>query len=411
MIGADDVVGSLESLRELNRSRVVDALRRSGTASRAELARLTGLSRTTVASVVAELQVSGLVVEQPSNGQHGSTGRGRPPVLLRLDPTAGVALGFDFDHDHVRVALADLSSAVIAERSAVLDVDNDAAGAFELAGRLAAEVMAEAGIERSRLVGAGMGVAGPIDLRTGRISSLAILPAWDGIEPGQELAGRLGVHVEVDNDANLGALGEFTYGAGAGFTDVVYVRLGAGIGAGLVLGGRLHSGSTGIAGELGHVNVRPDGDVCKCGNRGCLQTVASARPLLAALGSAQGRGLSIQDMLALVEDGDLGARRVVHDAGQAIGRVLADLCNALNPDAIIVGGELSAAGKPLLDGIRQAVDRYALPAAAAAVEVRPGELGERAELLGALALVIADTDRLRSAGLAAFQAAELHSLA
>jgi predicted NBD/HSP70 family sugar kinase len=139
--------------------------------------------------------------------------------------------------------------------------------------------------------------------------------------------------------------------------------------------------------------------------------VASARPLLASLGSAQGHGLSLPDLVALVGDGDLGARRVVHDAGHAIGRVLADLCNTLNPDAIIVGGELSAAGEPLLDGIRQAVDRHALPAAAEAVEVRPGELGERAELLGALALVIADTDRLRSAGLAAFQTAELPSLA
>ncbi len=405
------VVGSLESLRELNRLRVVDELRRSGTASRAELARLTGLSRTTVASVVAELQGSGLVVEPPAEEAPASGGRGRPPVLLRLDPAAGIAVGLDFDHGHVRVALADLSSTVIAEGSAAYDVDHDASGALELAERLVAELLDGAGIDRSRVVGAGVGVAGPFDKRTGRMGSASILPGWSGIEPGVELTRRLGVHARVDNDANLGALGEASYGAGVGLGDVVYVRLGSGIGAGLVLGGRLHSGATGIAGELGHVTVRPEGDVCKCGNRGCLETVAAVGPLLAALGSARGHELTVADLVGLVAEGDIGARRVVHDAGRAVGRVLSDLCNSLNPGAIVVGGELSAAGDPLLDGIRESIDRYALPAAAAAVEVRPGSLGERAELLGALALVIADTDRLRSAGLAALQGGGIPALA
>jgi predicted NBD/HSP70 family sugar kinase len=404
------LVGSLESLRELNRLRVVDELRRRGTASRAELARLTGLSRTTVASVVADLQASGLVVERPTD-ETAVLGRGRPPVLLRLDPAAGIALGLDFDHDHVRIALADLSSTVIAERSVPFDVDNDAAGALDLAERLVRELLEETGIDRSRVVGAGVGVAGPFDKRTGTVRSASILPAWSGLQPGEELTRKLGVHSEVDNDANLGALGEVTYGAGAGLAHVVYVRLGAGIGAGLVLGGRLHSGASGIAGELGHVTVRPEGDVCKCGNRGCLETVASTPQLLASLGAARGHDLSVLDLVALVEEGDVGARRVVHDAGRAVGRVLADLCNSLNPDAIVVGGELSAAGAPLLDGIRQSIDRYALPAAAEAVEVRLGQLGERAELLGALALVIADTDRLRSAGLASLQSGAMPAIA
>jgi predicted NBD/HSP70 family sugar kinase len=149
------------------------------------------------------------------------------------------------------------------------------------------------------------------------------------------------------------------------------------------------------------VQVRPEGVVCRCGNRGCLETVAAEGALLALLRPAHGPELTVHDMLELVASGDLGACRVFNDAGRALGRVLADLCNHLNPAAIIVGGELSVAVGPLLDGIRESVNRYAQPSVADAVEVKPGVLGERAEVLGALALVIGDTDRLNSADIAA----------
>jgi predicted NBD/HSP70 family sugar kinase len=150
------------------------------------------------------------------------------------------------------------------------------------------------------------------------------------------------------------------------------------------------------------VQVRPDGAVCRCGNRGCLETVAGERALAALLRPHLGREVTTRDLLDLVAAGDLGATRVVNDAGLAIGRVLADLCNALNPEAIIVGGELSEAGEPLLGGIRESVDRFALPAAAQSIQVLRAELGDRAEVVGALALVIANTDGLSSRALAAF---------
>jgi predicted NBD/HSP70 family sugar kinase len=391
--------GSLGTLRELNRLRVVDALRRSGTASRSDLARQTGLSRTTVASVVADLQGRGLVVE--GSDDVAAIGRGRPPAMLRLDASAGAVLGVDFGHRHVRVAVADLSSTVLAERFSELDVDGGATAALDTAAELAADAIAEAGIGRERVVGAGMGVPGPFDRSTGRISSPVMLPSWQALRPADELSARLGVAVEADNDANLGALGEVSFGAGRGFADVVYVKVASGIGAGLVLDGRLHRGATGTAGELGHIAVVPDGPVCICGNRGCLESVAAAEPVLAALRAAHGPGLTVHAMLDLVGAGDVAAGRVVNDAGRAIGRVLADLCNHVNPSAIVIGGELSLAHEPLLAGVREAVDRYALPGAAQVVEVKAGVLGERAEVLGALALVIADTERLRSAGLAA----------
>jgi glucokinase-like ROK family protein len=395
-------VGSLESLRNSNRTRVIDALRRRGSASRSDLARLTGLSRTTVTTLVADLHTRGLIVEEPGESRDALAGsRGRRPSFLRLAPSAGAAIGVDFGHRRLRVAVADLASSVLAERDVELDVDAEACTAIEAAAELIDLVLADAGIDPSQIVGAGVGIPGPVDHSTGTVASATILPGWGGVSVRRDLNARLGFPVQVDNDANLGALGEVRYGAGRGLADVVYVRLTSGIGSGLILGGKLHHGANGFAGELGHVQVRPEGVVCRCGNRGCLETVAAEDALLALLRPAHGGDLTLDGMLALVAEGDLGARRVFNDAGRALGRVLADLCNHLNPAAIIIGGELSSALGPLLDGVSESVHRYAQPAVADAVEVKPGVLGDRAEVLGALALVIGDTDRLDSADIAA----------
>jgi predicted NBD/HSP70 family sugar kinase len=392
--------GSLEALRELNRLRVIDALRQRGTASRSEIARHTGLSRTTVTTLVSDLQAKGLVVEQPFGEIQG---RGRPPTLLRLDPSVGAVVGIHFDHRHLRVAVADLSSTVLAERWEGLDVDHAATSALDAAADLVDVVLEEAGIERSRVVGAGVALSGPVD-RDGTVGSTVILPGWEGLNAIDELTRRLELHVAVDNDANLGALAEVSFGAGRGMSDVIYVMVSSGLGAGIVLDGRLHRGVTGLAGELGHVRVRADGAVCRCGNRGCLETVASTDAMLSLLRAADGGGTELRTLVEMVAAGDIGAQRVVNDAGREIGRVVAGLCNVLSPSGVIVGGDLGIVAESLLNGIGEALDRYALPPVRAALELRAGVLGERAEMLGALALVIGDTDLLRSAGLAALHA-------
>ena len=197
------------------------------------------------------------------------------------------------------------------------------------------------------------------------------------------------------------ALAEVSFGAGRGMSDVIYVMVGSGVGAGIVIDGRLHRGVTGLAGEIGHVRVKAEGAVCRCGNRGCLETVASADAVLSLLRPKNGQELNVAGLVELLDAGDAATLRVVNDAGREIGRVVAGLCNVLSPAGVIVGGDLGVVGEPLLAGIREALDRHALPPVRAAIELEAGVLGERAEVLGALALVIGDTDRLRSAGLAA----------
>jgi predicted NBD/HSP70 family sugar kinase len=272
-----------------------------------------------------------------------------------------------------------------------MDTDHAAQQGLDVAMELIAEVLEEAGVERSRVIGAGLGLPGPIDHNDGTIGSSAILPGWVGVAAAEEMRGRLDVPVSVDNDANLGALAELRYGAGRGATDLVYLKVASGIGAGLILGGRLYRGWAGMAGELGHVLVDPEGAICRCGNRGCLETAASTGALLDLLRRSHGE-LSVPQMLELARNGDLGCRRAIGDAGRAVGSAAALLFNVLNPQRLIVGGDLAAAGDLLLGGVRESVRLAALPAAAEAAPVVAGVLGDRAQVLGALALAVGEAD-------------------
>jgi predicted NBD/HSP70 family sugar kinase len=387
LAGAVGASSGADARRRRNRERLIAALREAGSASRAELARHTGLSRTTVASLVSELQRDGLLEER--DGRASPAG-GRPPVLLSFTRSAGVALGIDFGKRHLRVAVADLGHSILAEAERPMATEEPAETALAAAVELVGQVLGESGAGRGDVVGVGMGLPGPIDRRSGRVGSSSILPGWVGVAAADELRARLGPPlVRVDNDANLGALAELHWGAAAGARNAAYLKVSTGIGAGLVVEGRLFGGSTGMAGEIGHAIVQDQGQVCRCGKRGCLETVAAAPALIELLRPRHGE-LTTPQLLDLAAAGDAAARRVIADAGRHIGVAAATLCDLLNPELIVVGGELSAAGDVLLDPLREQVHRDAIPATARAVEVVPGVLGPRAELLGALALVLTD---------------------
>jgi len=378
---------SLEQLRAANRRAVTGLLAGSGPLSRADLARNTGLSRTTVSTLVSELIASGHVEETSNRGTPYKGGSGRPPMLLALTTRPGGVAGVDVGHRHIRVAVADRSGRIISELKAAADNDADGAPTLDQAARMVNDAARQADLKTESLLGAGMCVPGSIDRRSARIYG-GILPGWRDVAPADELERRLGIPVAVDNDANLGAIAELHHGAAQGASDLVYVKVASGLGAGIVLGGRLHRGKSGIAGEIGHVQIRDEGRVCRCGSRGCLETEVSASRLLDLLRPTYHHDLDVDAMLELDGAADPGVRRVLNDAGRTIGRVLADLCTSLNPEAIVLGGSLGSSDA-LVRGVRSSVDRYAHPDTAAAVQIGSGQLGDRAELIGAIALAIA----------------------
>jgi predicted NBD/HSP70 family sugar kinase/biotin operon repressor len=380
-------LGSLGSLRESNRERVVQALQALGVASRAEIARRTGLSRSTVSSIVADLQEVGLVSDHAGDGRV-ATGGGRPPSLIALDPSAGLAVGIDLGKQHLSVAVADLSHAVVAERRRDLPDDYDVEQAMDGAAELVDVVLSESGAARDRVLGVGMGVPGPIH-SAGTVGSAAILPGWGDLQVAERMSERLGFPVRVENDANLGALAEYMWGAGDGCDCMVYLKCSAGIGAGFVLDGRIYKGAGGTAGEIGHTTVDETGDICRCGNRGCLETYAGATAIARLLTRSLGQPIDPDTAVERAVSGDPLARRAFVDAGRHIGVVMADICNLLNPERIVVGGGMgNAAADLLLDPLREAVQLRAIASAADDVEVVPSRLGDRAELLGAVALVL-----------------------
>jgi predicted NBD/HSP70 family sugar kinase/biotin operon repressor len=377
---------SLAQLRSSNLRAVTSLLGSSGPQSRADLARGSGLSRTTVSSLVSELLAAGIVIETADRGTPYKGGSGRPPLLVALALRPGGVAGVDIGHRHVRVAVSDRSARILAEVEMDTDADPQGTATLDLAAELVRQAAGRAGIPVADLLTVGLCVPGPIDRRSARVDH-AVLPGWHELAPADELRERLGIPVVADNDANLGAIAEHQHGAAKGVADVLYIKLASGVGAGLVLGGRLHRGVAGLAGEIGHVLARDHGDVCRCGSRGCLETEVSTRRLLGLLRPVYDDGLDLAGLLALDARGDTAVRRVLTDAGHTVGRVLAGLCTTLNPAMVVVGGSLGAS-PTLVEAIRAGLDRFAHPEAAASVQVVSGHFGSRAELMGALALAI-----------------------
>jgi predicted NBD/HSP70 family sugar kinase len=370
--------------RTASRDEVVAALRRLGALSRPAIGARTGLSRATVAGIVAELIDDGIAVELDA-AREGRAGR--PAAQVQLTRDAGIVIGVDIDRQHVRVAAADFGHQILAERVAPAQADaRDPEHGLATAEMLVDAVLEGAGVNRGEVGVVGVGIPGPVTA-AGELGSSTILPGWSGVRAEERISARLGLPVLVDNDANLGALGEWTAGAGRGRANMAYVKASAGVGCGLVLGGAPFRGAGGTAGELGHTIVVPGGALCRCGNRGCLETIAGVSALLDALASTHGP-LTLGDVLDQARAGDADCARVVAEAGAAIGAAAANLCNLINPELIVVGGDLAPAGELLLGPLRAALRGAAISSAAADVEVVGGALGERAELMGALALAL-----------------------
>jgi predicted NBD/HSP70 family sugar kinase len=366
--------------RETTRDELLRLIRAGGGLTRADLVRSSGLSRSAVNGAVAGLLADERVAEIETEQKGPGTGSGRPGV--RLVATGGPVAGLDFGHNHLHVAIADAFGRLVGDRRLELDVDLGAEEAMEAAARVLDDLCSEHGIDTLASVVAG--IPGPLDTRSGRVQSPTILSGWVGRSPAEELERRLRVPVRIENDAALGALGELYAGAGREHRDFLYVKASHGIGASLVLDGALYRGGTGLAGEIGHTHLNGRTELCRCGSRGCLEAVVSVASVHEQIEHTH--PTSDPAELAIGDDGDLITRRILEEAGRVLGRVVSDLCNLVNPTAVVIGGELGAASRAFVDGVEETVRRYAQPATADALVVVPAELGTLAELRGALEL-------------------------
>ena len=373
-------------LSGLGRVRVLRALTEHQQLSRSELVGRTGLARATVSSILYELINGNLVRESAADG--GGTRTGRPAQVLSLAPDCAYALGLDIGHDHVRAVMTDLVGTVLWDRTRAMPVDDDPEQALDTAARLIDSALADVGVPREKVLGLGAGFACPVDRDRRQLHAAGIMPGWVGVQPVDELTDRTGLPVQIINDANAGVLAERRFGAARGCDNVVYLRLSTGIGAGLICDGRMLLGYGGIAGELGHIVVEPHGVICRCGNRGCLETIASPPAIADLLTRSWGRQVTTTDLPDLLRTADRGAARAIEDAGNAVGKVLATTVMMLNPEMIVVGGELAAARETLFGPIRRTINRNTTVAHAEALQIIPGTLGDSAGVRGAAALVL-----------------------
>jgi predicted NBD/HSP70 family sugar kinase len=373
----------LASVHTLLRSQLIGVIRDEGPISRSELSRTIGLPRSTTTALVAELLRDGVIAEAPARGGGAGSGSGRPATRLSLRRPDGLVAAFDFGHRHIRVAVATGDGRILAEESTQLDVDREAGRALERADELLVAVLERAGVSRDEVHAAAAGIPAPLNSRTGRVGSPTILASWVDLDPCEELRRRTGLPCTLGNDATFGALGEMTYGAARELSDFIYVKASNGIGAALVLNGRLYRGSHGMAGEIGHTQIDATGAWCRCGNRGCLEATVSIDVVRRQLEPLGLDPLRPEDMEHPV------ATKVLAESGRTVGVVIANLCNTLNPEAVILGGDLASTGVHFTNGVRDSVRHLAQPGPALDTEVIPTSLHGRAELMGAVACAAA----------------------
>ena len=370
------------SLRDRTRDEVFALIRDSRDLTRSALVDLTGLPSSTVGHAVARLLAEGRIVESAAEAKGPGSGSGRPGSILNAVASATRTGAIDFGHRHLGVALGDDTGNVLEEITVALNVDRSPARGLDEAARLLRELCDRNQVSRLACVVAG--VPGPIEESTGLVCSTTTLSNWAGMSPARELEERLGVRALVRNDASVGALGELHHGSGRGHRDFLYIKASHGIGAGLVVDGRLYQGGTGFAGEIGHIIIAGRPELCRCGNRGCLEAVISVPSVREQLGHTHPH--LDPDSIDLATLDDPISARILNEAGRSLGAVLAGLCDLFNPTALIIGGELGCSGRPLIDGVRASVNRFAQPATSSAVHVLAAGLGRRAELVGAAQL-------------------------
>ena len=356
---------------------------RSGNArTRGDLQRITGMARSTVAQRIETLSGRGLVI----SGADSSSSGGRPPGTLVFNHEAGVVLSADCGATHTRIAVFDLGLNVLAEEVFDIEIAQGPLLVLDWLVERFGALLDRAGVAPASVMAVGVGLPGPVAHASGTPVAPPIMPGWDGFDVPGRLQTSYPVPVLVDNDVNLMALGESAV-AYPEVSPLVYIKVGTGIGCGIVHRASVFHGAQGAAGDIGHIRAADHHDVvCWCGNQGCLEAVAGGKALVEALHHDGVR--SNHDVVERVLAGDAAAVRVVRSAGRELGGVLAGLVSTINPAVIVIGGQIAEAGQYLLAGVREVIYARSLPLGTRDLEIVRSQLGDRAGITGAAIMAI-----------------------
>jgi glucokinase-like ROK family protein len=361
--------------------------------SRARLNDALDSSRGKISTEIGRLIEAGLLAEEGFAESEG----GRRSSLLGIPYSAGLIAAIDIGATSINVALTTLGSELLARRSEPTDVRNGPQPVIDRVKTLLAELLDEQLVRPHNVLALGVGVPGPVEQASGRLTVPPIMPGWDGFRMREAFAGQYAAPVFVDNDANIMALGEHWGGVAKSVDDAIFVKVGTGIGSGIIVGGRLHRGGQGCAGDFGHICVDPKGPLCLCGNTGCLEAIAAAPAIVletercvregessTLIAVLQEKGeLIMQDVGEAAKRGDYCALTIIRKSGRLIGQTLASAVNVLNPSMIVIGGGVSRLGHVFLAEIRSAVYKRSLPLATRNLPIVMSELGDSVGVVGA----------------------------
>ena len=381
-----------QNIKNFNKHSAVDLIRFATTGiSRTDLAEEMGLTRAAVTLIINDLLENGVILEAESR----AIPNGRPPVVLEINPKRGLVAAVDMGATHVNIALADFSAKIIEETSFPFDIKQGPQVCLAEVRRILQELLDRYGISISEIMAVGVGVPGPVIKDAGMVMSPPIMPGWDRYPIRQTLEEAWSCPVSLNNDAELGALGEWAYGAGRGEKNLAFIKVGSGIGAGLIINQQIYGGTTGSAGEIGHITIEENGPLCTCGNHGCMEAFAGgnaiaiqARKMVQTgkrtlLSNIPLENITAREVAESARRGDLPSQEIIMRAGTFIGIAIAGVVNLFNPSAVIIGGGVAQAGDLLTTSIRQAVRDRSLHASEQSVHITTAMLGQRSSLIGA----------------------------
>jgi len=378
------LLGNRELIRDINRAIVLNAIKTAGTISRVDLAEITGLSAATITGITAKLIEGGLVFEKSTGDSSG----GRPPILLAINPRCGFVIGIKLMEDRAVGSLTDLNASIESEHTIEFeDKSKDSVVGAILS--LVYTLLEKAKLKADSIFGIGVGVAGVVDFSLGILRQNPFF-GWENVNLREILQSKLRIPVFIDNDVNTLTVGEIWSSAHPAVDDFLVITIGRGIGLGIVINGQIYRGKSGGAGELGHIVIDPQGPICKCGKRGCLESYLGERAILVEARKTGRQIETIGCIAELAEQQEMDLVNLLSRAGELFGRQVANLVNIFDPKLIVIGGEGVRLGSVFFENMEKAMRDSVMPGLAKDTEIRIAHWGDDIWARGAASLVIGE---------------------